>query len=186
MKIIKKIIPIITLIVAIVALSLSIVAIQQNNQYEILGAYDVGLAEFLEDEIISMYHGCTDPTLRKEFFDENILQEFRDALRHAAFQEVKVNLDVKSNAPPGTGEYTYLRFSTSEKQYGFSVRKNVIVLSIDKEQPHKYKSNASSIVFNIIYKVHMSIINEEKGKSRSFERLFKYASTDNVLLFSCH
>lgn len=161
MKIIKKIIPIITLIVSIVALSLSIVAIQQNKQYKILDAYDVGLAEFLEGQIVSMYHDCTDPTLRKEFFDEKILQELRDALRQATFQEIKVNLDVKSNAPPGTGEYSSLHFTTSETQYGFSVRKNVIVLLIEGEQPHTYKSNVCYLVRKIINKVQMSIINEE-------------------------
>lgn len=172
MKIIKKIIPIITLIVSIVALSLSIVAIQQNKQYEILDAYDVGLANFLEGEVISMYHDSTNPTLRKEFFDENILQEFRDVLRQATFQEVEVNLDVKSNAPPGTGEYPYLRFTTSKRYYGFYVQGKVIVLIIEGEKPHTYKSNACYLVRDIIYKVHMSIINEEKGKSRSNERLF--------------
>lgn len=160
MKIIKKIIPIITLIVSIAALSLSIVAIEQNKQYEILGAYDVGLAEFLDDEIISMYHGCTNPTLRKEFFDENILQEFRDALRQATFQEVEVNLDVKSNAP-GTGYFSYLRFTTSENYYSFFVEQNVIELKINGVESNTYKSNVCYLVRKIINKVQMSIINEE-------------------------
>lgn len=160
MKIIKKIIPIITLIVSIVALSLSIVAIQQNKQYEILDAYDVGLANFLEGEVIGMYHGCTNPTLRKEFFDENILQELRDALRQATFQEVKVNQHVKSNAP-GSGYFSYLRFTTSENYYSFFVEQNVIELKINGVESNTYKSNVCYLVRKIINKVQMSLINEE-------------------------
>lgn len=76
---------------SITALVLGVLAITDKNDTKITGAYEIGLGDLLENEVIQMTYIGTQPDHIVDFMDMEILGNLREALRLATFQKNKID-----------------------------------------------------------------------------------------------
>lgn len=142
------IITIIALITSIVALALGIIAVTDKNDTKIAGAYEIGLGDLLDGNVVQMTYVGYEPGHIVDFTDEEFLTNLREALRTATYQKTKSTFK-RVYYKIGSGPGDYIRIKTENSLYSISAIQSI---SITKDGvPNAYNSNVSSIVQRLIY-----------------------------------
>lgn len=142
------IITIIALITSIVALALGIIAVMDKNDTKIAGAYEIGLGDLLDGNVVQMTYVGYEPGHIVDFTDEEFLTNLREALRTATYQKTKSTFK-RVYYKIGSGPGDYIRIKTENSLYSIAVYKS---LRITKDgESNAYNSNVSSIVQRLIY-----------------------------------
>lgn len=141
------ILTIIGFFISITALVLGVLAITDKNDTKITGAYEIGLGDLLENEVIQMTYIGTQPDHIIDFMDKEILGNLREALRLATFQKTKLTLK-KNYRDIGSGPGVFINIKTSKSLYSIASSGTINII-IDGEA-NSYNSNMSYVVWRII------------------------------------
>lgn len=153
------IITIIALITSIVALALGIIAVTDKNDTKIAGAYEIGLEDLLDGNVVQMKYNGVEPTHRVEFMDEEILNELREALRVAVYQKTKYP-KYKGFPYIGNGPGSNLQITTTKSIYYISPT----IITINGESIC-YNNTMSHAVAHIMEKTYNKLFNENDNIS---------------------
>lgn len=120
----------------LMSVCITIVTLRKSGSGRIMDVYDIGLGALMNREPEEMYlDEGSNPELKGEFYDGNVLKDIREILLNGCYQSAP---ELVPDSAPGSDVCPLIRLKTADAVYSIAVKGGVLAVTIGGETKYYY------------------------------------------------